>query len=88
MAARRDGIRARALIADDVRNTGQTFERGADLVNLAGGTLVGAAQMVDRCEAEVTLPVPNIALMEYTVPPNDPSTTFPPCAAATAITRF
>jgi orotate phosphoribosyltransferase len=78
----------RVLIADDVRNTGQTFKRCADLVHLAGGTVVGTAEIVDRCEAEVTLTVPNIALVEYQAPPNYPSTSCPLCAAGTPITRF
>jgi orotate phosphoribosyltransferase len=78
----------RVLIADDVRNTGQTVRRCADLVHLAGGTLVGTVQIVDRCEAEVTLPVPNFALVEYQAPPNHPSTSCPLCAAGTPITRF
>ena len=76
------------LIADDVRNTGQTFRKCADLVHLAGGTVVGTVQIVDRCEAEVTLDVPNIALVDYKAPPNYPSASCPLCAAGTPITRF
>ena len=76
------------LIADDVRNTGQTFRKCADLVHLAGGTVVGTVQIVDRCEAEVTLDVPNIALVDYKAPPNYPSVSCPLCAAGTPITRF
>lgn len=74
------------LIADDVRNIGQTLKQCADLVHRARGTLVDTSQIVDRCEAEVTLPVPNSALVKDTVPPNP--TSWPLCAAETPITWF
>src|SRR3954454_22724522 len=45
----------RVLLADDVRNTGQTFARCAALVREAGGTVVATAQIDDRCEANVDL---------------------------------
>jgi orotate phosphoribosyltransferase len=78
----------RVLIADDVRNTGQTFKECADLVRAAGGTLVGTVAIVDRMEAEVTLDVPNVALVEYTAPPNHPAPTCPLCASGVPITAF
>ena len=56
------------LLVDDVRNTGQTFQHCADLIAAAGGTVVCTAQIVDRGEAVVTLPVPNVALVEYPAP--------------------
>ncbi len=80
--------RRRVLLADDVRNTGQTFRRCADLVLAAGGTVLATLEIVDRCEAEVTLDVPNVALLEYTSPPNHPSDACPLCAAGMPITRF
>lgn len=78
----------RVLLADDVRNTGQTFQRCADLVHAAGGTVLATLEIVDRCEAEVRLEVPNVALLEYTSPPNHPSDACPLCAAGVPITRF
>lgn len=78
----------RVLVADDVRNTGLTLQRCAELVIDAGGTVVGTVQIVDRLEAEVTLDVPNVALVEYTAPPNYPATSCPLCAAGVPITAF
>jgi orotate phosphoribosyltransferase len=78
----------RVLVADDVRNTGQTLKHCADLVTHAGGTVVGTVEIVDRLEAEVTLDVPNVALLEYTAPPNYPATSCPLCAAGVPITAF
>src|SRR5712691_13394421 len=49
----------RVLLADDVRNTGETFARCAALVKDAGGTVVATAQIYDRCEAVVDLGIPN-----------------------------
>jgi orotate phosphoribosyltransferase len=76
------------VIADDVRNTGHTFAACAGLVQAAGGTVVATLQIVDRCEAEVTLPVPNIALVDYTAPPNVAASACNLCKAGTPITRF
>ncbi|MGE3277410.1 MAG: orotate phosphoribosyltransferase [Vicinamibacterales bacterium] len=78
----------RVLIADDVRNTGQTLKQCADAVVQAGGTVVGTVQIVDRLEAEVTLDVPNVALVDYTAPPNYPATSCPLCAAGVPVTTF
>jgi orotate phosphoribosyltransferase len=78
----------RVLLADDVRNTGHTFKRCADLIAAAGGTVIGTVQIVDRCEALVTLPVPNVALIEYKAPPNFAAATCPMCASGVPITTF
>ena len=78
----------RVLIADDVRNTGHTLKACAELVRAAGGTIVGTVEIVDRMEAEVTLGTPNVALIEYTTPPNHPAATCPLCAAGVPITAF
>lgn len=78
----------RVLIVDDVRNTGTTLKRCADLVVGAGGTVIGTVQIVDRCEAVVTLEVPNVALIEYKAPPNYPAESCPMCAAKVPMTSF
>jgi len=78
----------RVLLADDVRNTGETFARCAALVKDAGGTVVATAQIYDRCEAVVDLGVPNIALADYRAPENYKADACPLCKAGTPITRF
>ncbi len=78
----------RVLLADDVRNTGDTFARCAALVQEAGGTVVATVEIYDRCEANVNLEVINIALAEYRAPDNYKAVDCPLCKAGTAITRF
>jgi orotate phosphoribosyltransferase len=78
----------RVLLADDVRNTGETFGRCAALVKDAGGTLLATAEIYDRMEAVVDLGVPNIALAEFKAPVNYKAAECPMCRAGTAITRF
>lgn len=76
------------LIVDDVRNTGQTFARCAELVRAGGGEVIGTAEIYDRMEAEVTLDVPNVPLAEYRAPENYPVTACPLCQAGVPITTF
>ena len=78
----------RVLIADDVRNTGQTFERCAALVTQAGGIVIGTAEICDRLEAIVDLGVPNIAVAEYRAPDNYPAAACPLCREGRAISSF
>jgi orotate phosphoribosyltransferase len=78
----------RVLIVDDVRNTGTTLKRCADLVTAAGGGVIGTMQIVDRCEACVSLDVPNVALVDYKAPPNYPAASCPMCASGVPITAF
>jgi orotate phosphoribosyltransferase len=78
----------RVLLADDVRNTGETFARCAALVKEAGGTVVATVEIYDRCEAIVDLGIPNIALAEYKAPENYKADSCPLCATGTPITRF
>ena len=78
----------RVLLADDVRNTGETFARCAALVAAAGGTVVATVEIYDRGEANVELGVPNIALAEYKAPENYKAADCPLCKAAVPITRF
>jgi orotate phosphoribosyltransferase len=78
----------RVLLADDVRNTGQTFQQCADLVGAAGGTVIGTVEIVDRLETEIVLQVPNVALVEYTAPANYPAALCPLCINGVPITAF
>lgn len=76
------------LLADDVRNTGETLAKCAALVRDAGGTVVATVEIYDRMEAIVDLGVPNIALVEFKAPENHTASTCPLCTAGTPITRF
>ena len=78
----------RVLLADDVRNTGKTFQRCADLVTEAGGTVLATVEIYDRLEAIVDLGVPNYALVEYRAPQNFPVAECPMCAAGEPVTAF
>jgi orotate phosphoribosyltransferase len=78
----------RVLLADDVRNTGQTLARCAQLVKDAGGTVIASVQIYDRLEAVADLGVPNYALAEYKAPDNYKASACPLCVARTPITRF
>jgi orotate phosphoribosyltransferase len=78
----------RVLLADDVRNTGKTFERCAELVRNAGGSVLATVQICDRMEAIIDLGVPNYALVEYPAPENYPVGECPMCAAGEPVTAF
>ena len=78
----------RVLLADDVRNTGQTLARCAGLVREAGGTVVGTIEIYDRQEALVDLGVPNIALAEYKAPENYLAADCPLCRSGQPVTAF
>ena len=78
----------RVLLADDVRNTGQTFGRCAELVALSGGTLLATVQIYDRLEAITVMNVPNIALAEHKASDNYRAEECPLCLSGKPITRF
>jgi orotate phosphoribosyltransferase len=78
----------RVLLADDVRNTGKTFQSCAELVREAGGELIATVEICDRLEAIAEAGVPNFALAEYAAPENYPAGTCPMCAAQIPITSF
>jgi len=77
-----------ALVVDDVRNTGQTQARCAELVRRAGGAVIATAEIYDRMEAMVDAGVPNVALAEYKAPDNYRADACPLCRAGTPVTAF
>ncbi len=78
----------KALIVDDVRNTGQTHVRCAELVRGAGGIVIATAQIYDRMEAMFDAGVPNVSLAEYKAPENYPADACPLCSAGVPVTAF
>ena len=78
----------RVLLADDVRNTGETFAKCAALVMAAGATVVASVEIYDRLEPVVDLGVPNFALADYSAPDNYKVSECPLCKAGAPITRF
>ena len=78
----------KALVVDDVRNTGQTLVRCVELVRGAGGTVIATAEIYDRMESMVDTGVPNVALAEYRAPDNFPANACPLCRAGTPVTTF
>jgi orotate phosphoribosyltransferase len=78
----------RVLLADDVRNTGETFSRCAGLLQEAGATVLATAEIYDRLEAVSGPGVPNIALAEYKAPANYKAADCPLCKSGVPITRF
>lgn len=76
------------LIADDVRNTGKTLQRCADLVRQAGGIVIATVEICDRMETVVDAGAPNYALVEYPAPENYPADDCPMCRAGEPVTTF
>jgi orotate phosphoribosyltransferase len=78
----------RVLLADDVRNTGETLARCASLVTAAGGSVVATVEIYDRLEVVTELGAPNVALVEYRAPENYRAGKCPLCQEGVPITRF
>lgn len=76
------------LLADDVRNTGKTLQRCAELVRQAGGTVLATVEICDRMESLVDAGAPNYALVDYPAPENYPADDCPMCSAGEPITTF
>ena len=78
----------KAIVVDDVRNTGQTQARCVDLVRNSGGTVIATAEIYDRMESMIDAGVPNVALAEYKAPDNYPANACPLCKAGAPVTAF
>jgi orotate phosphoribosyltransferase len=78
----------RVMIADDVRNTGKTFEKCAELVKAARGTVIATVEIYDRLETMVDVGVPNVSLASYRASQNFPASECPMCKAGEPITAF
>ena len=76
------------LLVDDVRNTGQTFARCAELVRAEGGSVLASAEIYDRMESIVDLGVENFPLAEYKAPENYPAAECPLCGSGVPVTTF
>ena len=85
---RREIAGKRVLLADDVRNTGQTLARCGALVREAGGTVIATVVICDRLAETADLGVPHIALAEYETPGNVKADDCTLCKAGIPITRF
>ena len=78
----------RVLLADDVRNTGETFARAREVIEGAGGHVIATAEICDRLESTVDAGVPNFTLAEYPAPENHRAAACPLCQAGVPITTF
>jgi orotate phosphoribosyltransferase len=78
----------RVLLADDVRNTGETFARCAALVMAASATVLATVEIYDRMEAIADLGVPNFSLADYRAPDNYKASDCPLCREGLPVTRF
>jgi orotate phosphoribosyltransferase len=78
----------KVLLVDDVRNTGQTQTRCAELVQQAGGTVIATAEIYDRMETIVETGAPNVALAEYKAPANYHADSCPLCRDRVPVTTF
>ena len=78
----------RVLLADDVRNTGETLARAAALARDAGATVLATVEIYDRLKSITDLGVPNLALAEYKAPENYKVSECPLCSDSVPVTRF
>jgi orotate phosphoribosyltransferase len=76
------------LLADDVMNTGRTFQHCAALVREAGGQVIATVEIYDRGESVVDLGVPNFALASYEAAHNYPVGQCPMCKDGMPITQW
>src|SRR5438128_11735135 len=60
----------RVLVVDDIMTTGGSLQETIDAVRAAGGTVAGAAVLVDRSGGAARLDVPVQALWRLDIPPD------------------
>jgi orotate phosphoribosyltransferase len=78
----------KVLLADDIRNTGGTFQKARGLIEKAGGTVIATVEIYDRLEAIIDLGIPNFALAGYRAPGNYAVNACPMCREGMPITTF
>jgi hypoxanthine phosphoribosyltransferase len=78
----------KVLLADDIRNTGETFQKAKRLIEHAGGTVIATVEIYDRLEAILDLGIPNFALAGYRAPENYAATACPMCREGVPVTTF
>jgi orotate phosphoribosyltransferase len=61
------------LVVEDVVTTGGSTRETIEAVTRAGGTVVGAASLIDRSGGGVDVGVPSVALLTLEVPAYEPS---------------
>ena len=86
--ARADGAASACCLPTTCGIPGKTFQRCAELVRQAGGTVLATVEICDRMEAIVDAGVPNYALAEYKAPENFAAADCPMCKAGEPITSF
>jgi orotate phosphoribosyltransferase len=76
----------RVLVVDDIMSTGGSVQETIDAVRVAGGTVVGAAVLVDRSAGSAQLDVPVHALWRLDIPAYAPAAC-PLCAKGVPATH-
>ena len=77
---------ARVLMVEDVVTTGLSSREAIAAIEVAGGTVIGAASLVDRSNGKVELGVPYTPLIRLDVPTYD-ANDLPPGLAAIPATK-
>ncbi len=76
----------RVLVVEDVLTTGGSTRETMQVARAAGGTVVGAAAIVDRSGGTASLDVPFEALLEMALPTYEPDRC-PLCASGVAVVK-
>ncbi len=76
----------RVLVVEDVVTTGGSTRETIDVATAAGGTVVGAATIINRGGEAVGFDVPFIALAQVSLPTYE-SSSCPMCAAGSAVSK-
>jgi orotate phosphoribosyltransferase len=76
----------RVLVVEDVVTTGMSTRETIEVAKAAGGTVVGAASIIDRSGGQQNLDVPFYALATVSLPTYQPESC-PLCAAGQAVVK-